>query len=279
MIVVALVLTYLLPPGAFEVVDRQGHEVVVPGSYARVVDAPRLSPLAIFTSIPRGFSAAHEIIFFVFIIGGAFGVFRATRAADALIGFLLRRLGHAPALLVGGGILMFAVGSSTIGMAEEYLPFVPMILALCVGLGVDAVTAVGIMCVGYVVGYGAAIINPFTVLIAQDIAGLPQGSGMTFRLALSAVFLVVGVDHVWRYARRVQADSTTSLVHDIDAAPGLSGRARSSLAGTWLPSSGSWSPSPSSSTGCAHGTGTYEYVVSIPAPPDVESLPALAGLQ
>ena len=119
MIVVALALTYLLPPGEFEVVDRQGHEVVVPGSYARVIDAPRLSPLAIFTSIPRGFSVAHEIIFFVFIIGGAFGVFRATGAADALIGFLLRRLGHAPALLVGGGILMFAVGSSTIGMAEE----------------------------------------------------------------------------------------------------------------------------------------------------------------
>ena len=163
MIVAALILTYILPAGTFERVDHDGHEIVVPNSYRLVSDAPRLSPISIFTAIPRGFAAAQGIIFFVFIIGGAFGVFRATGAADALIGFLLRRMGHVPGLLVGGGIFLFAVGSSTIGMAEEYLPFVPVLLALSFGLGFDAVTAVGILCVGYAVGYGAAIINPFTV--------------------------------------------------------------------------------------------------------------------
>ncbi len=218
MVVVALVLTYILPAGTFERVDHDGHEVVVPGSYTPVDDAPRLSPLAIFTAIPRGFAAAEGIIFFVFIIGGAFGVFRATGAADALIGFLLRRMGHMPGVLVGGGMFLFAVGSSTIGMAEEYLPFVPVLLALSLGLGFDAITAVGILCVGYAVGYGAAIINPFTVFIAQDIAGVPQGSGMGYRLILSGIFLVVGFDHVWRYARRVKADPSRSLVYDVEGA-------------------------------------------------------------
>jgi uncharacterized ion transporter superfamily protein YfcC len=215
MVVVAQILTYVLPAGRFERVEHDGHEVVVPNSYTRVADAPRLNPITIFTAVPRGFAAAQGIIFFVFIIGGAFGVFRATGAADALIGFLLRRMGHMPALLVGGGVVLFAAGSSTIGMAEEYLPFVPVLLALSLGLGFDAVTAVGILCVGYAVGYGAAIINPFTVFIAQDIAGLPQGSGMGYRLILSVVFLAVGFDHVWRYARRVKADPSRSLVHDV----------------------------------------------------------------
>jgi uncharacterized ion transporter superfamily protein YfcC len=205
MIVLALALTYVLPQGRFERQQHEGHAMVVPGSYARATETARLSPLAIFTTIPRGFEAAQGIIFFVFIIGGAFGVFRATGTADAVISVLLQRLGHAPALLVGGGLVLFALGSSTIGMAEEYLPFVPMLLALSLGLGFDAVTGVGILCVGYAVGFGAAIINPFTILIAQDIAGLPQGSGMGFRLALSAVFLLVGFDHVWRHALRVKA--------------------------------------------------------------------------
>ena len=80
----------------------------------------------------------------------------------------------------------------------------------------DAMTAVGILCVGYGIGYGAAVINPFTVLIAQSIAGVEQGSGMGFRLVLMVVLLAIGFRHVWRYASRVKADPSTSLVADIE---------------------------------------------------------------
>jgi len=219
MVVVALLATYLLPQGEFErVTNEHNREQVVPGSYAPVESGTRLPVHSVFTSIPRGFAAAEEIIFFVFIIGGAFGVFRATGAADALIGFLLDRMGNMPAVLIGGGIFLFAAGSSTIGMAEEYMPFVPVLLMLSIGLGYDAVTAVGILCVGYSIGYGSAVINPFTVFIAQDIAGLPQGSGMGFRLILSLVFFLIAFDHVWRYARKIKADPSKSLVADIPAA-------------------------------------------------------------
>lgn len=222
MIVVALILTYVLPQGSYErVTNEHGREQVVPGTYHTVEEPTRLSLVTIFTAVPRGFGAAEEIIFFVFIIGGAFGVFRATGAADALIGFLLRRFGGMPALLVAGGTLIFTAGSSTIGMAEEYLPFVPVLLALCIGLRFDAVTAVGIMCVGYAVGYGGALINPFTVFIAQDIAGIEQGSGMLYRLGLTAVFWAIGFHHVWSYARKVREDPSKSLVADIEPDPKL----------------------------------------------------------
>jgi uncharacterized ion transporter superfamily protein YfcC len=164
--------------------------------------------------VPRGFAAAADIIFFIFIVGGAFAVVRATGAPDAGIAALLRRLGHVPGLLLFGGMFVFAVGSSTIGMAEEYLPFVPLLLVLCVGMGYDAVTAVGVVCLGFGIGYGVATINPFTVLVAQDIAGLEPGSGLGFRLMLFPVFLGIGFHHLWRYAQRVKRDPTTSLVAD-----------------------------------------------------------------
>ncbi|HUP50104.1 MAG TPA: AbgT family transporter [Thermoanaerobaculia bacterium] len=216
MIVAALILTYVLPQGTYQrVKNEEGREQVVPGSYERV-EGPRLSPLAVLTAIPRGFEAAGEIIFFVFIIGGAFAVFRATGAADALIAFLLARMRGAPALLIGGAMFVFAAGSATIGMAEEYLPFVPILLALCVALGYDAVTAVGILCVGYGTGYGAALINPFTVFVAQSVAGIPIASGTPFRAVLLAVFLLIGFDHVWRYARRVKADPSKSLMDGVE---------------------------------------------------------------
>ena len=223
MVVAALLLSWVLPSGAFERVENAaGRLQVVPGSFHET-EVERPSILAIFTAIPRGFSAAHEIIFFVFIIGGAFAVLRATGAVDAALGAMLERLGHRPFWLVTGAMLVFAVGSSTIGMAEEYLPFVPILIALAYALGYDAVTAVGIMTVGYGIGYGVAAINPFTVLIAQDVAGLQPTSGLWLRIVLLFVFLPIGVHHVWRYARKVGADPSASLVAGIEPPTGARG--------------------------------------------------------
>jgi uncharacterized ion transporter superfamily protein YfcC len=217
MIVLAYGLTLVLPAGSYErVTNEAGREQVVPGSYERLADVDRLPPTEVFTAIPHGFEAAGEIIFFILIIGGMFGVFRATGAADAAIGSMLRRFGSRPALLLGGTMAIFALGSATIGMAEEYIPFLPLLVALTAALGMDAIVAVGVMCVGYGVGYGAALINPFTVFIAQDIAGVPQGSGLTLRAVLLVLFFIVGFHHVWRYAKRIQANPEESLVADID---------------------------------------------------------------
>ncbi|MEM6453617.1 MAG: AbgT family transporter [Acidobacteriota bacterium] len=227
MIALAWLATYVLPQGNFARAAADGHggrEQVVPGTYAPAEETVQLSPLRILTAIPEGFAAAQDIIFFVFLVGGAFGVLRATGAIDALIAVLLRTFGRSPALLVIGTMTIFALGSSTIGMAEEYLPFVPVLLALAIGLGFDAVTAVGILCIGYGIGYGVATINPFTVMIAQEVAGLQPTSGFGYRLAITVPFLAIGIHHVWSYARKVKADPSASLVAD-QPRPALAGTA------------------------------------------------------
>ncbi len=218
MVILAQGLSYVLPAGSFDRVENAaGRLQVVPGSFQFTPDAPALSPWASLTAIPKGMSGASGIIFFVFIIGGAFAVLRATGAVDAGIGALLRRWGDRPFWLVAGGTTLFALGSSTIGFGEEYFPFVPVMITLVLALGYDRVTAVGIIMVGYGVGYGAAIINPFTVLIAQDIAGLQPASGLWYRLVLLAVFLPIGIHHVWSYAKKVGRDPAASLVADVSA--------------------------------------------------------------
>jgi len=217
MILVAQVMTYVLPQGQFEHEAIDDHKYkIVPGTYETLEEPHNLAPWAALTAVPEGFKEAEGIIFFVFLIGGAFGVFRATGAADALIGALLRRFGDTPSLLIVGGMFVFSFGSSTIGMAEEYLPFVPMLLALCIVLGYDSITAVGILCVGYATGYGVALMNPFTLIIAQNVAGLEETSGMGYRLVLWAVFLAIGLHHVLRYANKVKQDPSKSLVADIE---------------------------------------------------------------
>jgi uncharacterized ion transporter superfamily protein YfcC len=242
MVVLAYLLTLVLPAGQFEMHTEHGHEVVVPGTYAVIEESASQPWWSLFTVIPRGLESAQGIIFFIFIIGGALAVIRATGALDAALARILKRFGGQPALLIGMGMLAFAVGSSTIGMAEEYIPLVAILITLCVGMRMDTVAAVGIMVVGYGIGYGTAVMNPFTVLVAQEVAGLQPVSGLGFRLAMFAPFFAIGYLHVLRYALRIRQDPQASLVADVPeaqppAAPQsstLDGRQKSVLAVTLL---------------------------------------------
>ena len=207
LIILAQLVTYVLPAGEF---DREGRRVIS-GTY-HLVEADPLPPFTFLTSVPRGLAAAQDIIFFVLIVGGVIAVLRATGAVDAAIGAAIRRLGSKPDLLVGGMVMLFAVGSSTIGMAEEYVAFVPMLVVMCLALRMDAIVAVGIIYVGAGVGYGCAALNPFTVLIAQDIAGLEPASGQGVRWLLLMVCAGIGVHHLLRYAHRLLRDPTSGFL-------------------------------------------------------------------
>jgi len=218
MVVLAYILTLMLPAGAFETQVEHGHEIVVPGTYAVIADSASQPWWSLFTVIPRGLESAQGIIFFIFIIGGALAVIRATGALDAALARVLKRFGGQPALLILMGMLAFAVGSSTIGMAEEYIPLIAILITLCVGMRMDTVAAVGIMVVGYGIGYGTAVMNPFTVLVAQEVSGLQPVSGLEFRLAMFLPFFAIGYWHVLRYARRVREQPEASLVADVPEA-------------------------------------------------------------
>ncbi len=217
--IVALVATWILPAGQFQtVVNDAGREVVVPGTFATVPEARTLMPWELVTVVPRALADAQDIIFFVLIVGGAIGVLRATGTIDALLAGMLRRLGHSPRLLVAGMMTAFATGSATLGVAEEYIPFTIVLISLCVAMRMDAVTAVAALVCGYSIGYGAAFLNPFTLLIAQGVAELPPTSGIGYRLLVFVPFLAIGIHHVLSYAHRVRTDPGRSLVADIPEA-------------------------------------------------------------
>jgi uncharacterized ion transporter superfamily protein YfcC len=213
-----------VPPAEMAIADWKGNakgkKPLVPGTYEVKEDGESLPWHATLTSIAKGFEEAQDVIFFVFVVGGIIGIIRATGAIDALIGRAINAFKGQPVLLVAGMTLLFAVGSSTIGMAEEYMPFIPILVTLCLALKMDAVVALGIVYIGAGVGYGCAAVNPFTVTIAQDIAGVERQSGWEFRVIFMMIAATIGVMHIMRYARKVQADPQRSLVKDIDYSTG-----------------------------------------------------------
>lgn len=225
-VIFAQLLTYAVPQGKFErqpYPKNPAREMVVPGSYASVpaADEVSLRPWHFLTAVPKGLEAAQEIIFLVFLVGGVIAILRATGAIDALLHTAVARLGRRPWILIAGCLIMFGLGSWTIGMGEEYVPLIPILVTMSLAMKMDAIVAMGMIWVPYGIGWACAGTNPFGVLIAQDIAGLPPTSGWAFRLVLLGIFLAVGFEHVYRYARKIQKNPQESLVADVDYSDGF----------------------------------------------------------
>ncbi len=224
LVLLAQLATYVLPSGEFERVLVDGRARAVPGTFHEV-DVASLPWHAALTRIPKGLEKAAEVIFFVLLCGGVIGVLRASGAVDALLARVLARMDGRPVLLIGGMTALLSLGAATIGMAEEYVPFVPILAASCAALGFDAIVAVGIVYVAAGIGYAAAPHNPFTVLIAQRIAGLEPNSAAGFRWILWGLALAVGVTYLVRYALRVRADRSRSYMAGIEPWSPPSGQA------------------------------------------------------
>lgn len=219
LIVLAAVATWIIPAGSYDRVVERGREIVDPLSF-HLVEARPAGIGALFLAFPRGLLEIAEIVFYIFIIGGAFGVLNRTGVIQAGVRSTVRRLGGRKALVVPLLAVVFAVGGGTIGIAEETLVFLPALLVLARTLGYDSLLAGGIALVGANAGFASAFLNPFTVGVAQGIVGLPLFSGMGFRLALWVVMTAVTVVFLARYARRVASRPETSLMYELDQVRG-----------------------------------------------------------
>ena len=199
-------------PGTFQEIDREarGAADTVLHSAGMVFKAPILG----FTD-----PEAVPIIAFVLLIGGAFAVMQRTRAVDAALIRLVRasRQSRTLALLLLPVFMtLFSLGGATFGMAEETVPFVLIFVPMALALGYDSITGAAIPFIGSAAGFAAAFFNPFTVGVAQGIAGLPPFSGAAFRIGLWAVVTAIAIAFVSWHARRVRARPETSPSFEID---------------------------------------------------------------
>ncbi len=237
-ILVCAAATWVVPSGRYEREARevQGvtRDLVVPGTFtglpkhmsvegailgdAQPGHATPVGLLGVLSAIPRGMEAAADIIFFIFMIGGVFGILERTGVITATVGGLLRRLEGRGAVLTVVLMTVMAVGGSTLGMGEEFIPLVPIFVLVARRLGYDALYGVAMVEVAGQVGFAASTTNPFTVSVAQGIAQLPLHSGMPLRIVFLVCALAVACVHLLRYGRRIQADRQRSLVVDVPEA-------------------------------------------------------------
>ncbi len=225
-IVVAQLLSYLIPHGEFErqpYPENPSRTMVVSGTYDNMSeeDQVTIAPWHFLTAIPKGMEAAQDIIFLIFLVGGVIAVLRKSGAIDAALHGAVARLGKSPWILIGGCLLIFSIGAYTIGMGEEYVPLVPIIVTMSLAMRMDAIVAMGMVWIPYGIGWACAGTNPFGVIIAQNIAGVPLMSGSGARLVMMVAFLGIAFHHLYRYAMRVRSDPSSSFVAHVDYSTGF----------------------------------------------------------
>ncbi len=217
MVLIACVLTYIVPAGQYDMKIVADREVVDAETYHSVEQNPA-TVMDFLTAIPRGMIEACQIIFFIFIIGGAFAVLQETRAIEAGVGKLIAVMKDSTIVIIPILMVLFSLGGAIFGMSEETIPFIPIFVSLCIAMGYDSITGAAIVFCGAGAGFAGAFMNPFTVQVAQGIAELPLLSGMGFRVVMYIVMVAVAVFFVLRYAIKVKKNPNLSSMRKFDQA-------------------------------------------------------------
>ena len=169
----------------------------------------------VFSALYEGFSQQAGIIAFVLVIGGAFWIVNSTKAVDdGIMKFigglsnlerfsLVRKLGTGN-IVITLVMLLFGVFGAVFGMSEETIAFVAVVIPLARSLGYDDFVGVCMVYVAAHVGFAGAMLNPFTIGIAQDMSGLTLFSGIEYRILCWVVFMTVTIVFVLWYASRVR---------------------------------------------------------------------------
>jgi uncharacterized ion transporter superfamily protein YfcC len=224
----------------------QGDEVCVETSFDQRLKQLWIAPPNGLYGVEndRGFVSADEqgalygsamIFLFVLAVGAFITVTMKTGAIQTGIGRLALRFRHTGSVLIAILMGVFALGGTTYGMWEETLGFFVLLVPLTLALGYDRMVAAAIIFLGAGAGVMGSTVNPFATGVASDAAGISLGEGIGVRLAMWVVLVALAIGYVLRYASRVRADPSRSVVgisatdaHDaqglIDDVPVLTGR-------------------------------------------------------
>lgn len=218
-LLVIAALSWIVPSGTFEyeMMDVNGtvRKVAVAGTY-HVIDKADVTPtgfLGLFASLYRGCVGAADIIFVIMTCAATFGVVVKTGAFHASIGRVMQRVGDRDRILIPALMLIFGLGGSLFGMLSEFYGFYPLIVGLMIALGYDAMTGFAVLALGEYIGFMASTLNPYTVAVAQSIAGVELYSGVGYRAACFVVLMGISAAYLMVYARKVRHKPELSVTY------------------------------------------------------------------
>jgi uncharacterized ion transporter superfamily protein YfcC len=228
-IVIAAVMTWFVPGGEYarqiKVVNGVERTIIDKDSFQYIEG--NAQTWQVFSALFTGFVNQSGIIILILMIGGGFWIMNASKSIDVGIFSFLRltkKLEHMKFFKTVGVnniiivlvMVMFSIFGAVFGMSEETIAFVIIIVPLAISMGYDSIVGVCMVYVAAHLGFASAVLNPFTIGIAQGIANLPLFSGLEYRIFCWFVINSFGIAWVLWYAKRVKEKPERSPMFKLD---------------------------------------------------------------
>lgn len=231
-IIIAAALTWFIPGGEFDrqavqLPDGSEKEVIIPGSFHYVDSQPQT--WEVFSALYDAFVDPDKaaIIIFILLIGGAFWIMNDSKAIDTTILSFLRRTKKLEQykvfkklgvnnIIITLIMLMFSVFGAVFGMSEETIAFIIIFVPMAISMGYDSIVGVSMCFVAAGLGFAGAMLNPFTIGIAQGLSSVPMFSGIEYRFICWIIINIIGIAYVLRYARKIRRNPQKSSVYKDD---------------------------------------------------------------
>ena len=216
MMIVAVLLTWIIPSGEFERVKDEvsKQSIIIPGTFKYIENNP-ISLFKIPVYIMKGLAKASDIVFLVIIVGGAFNIIIETGMFQSFAGRLTKVFSNKEVLIIPAFSTIFALACTTMGV-NTFIGFAPIAVIIARSIGYDAIVGVSMVALGGAIGFSTGTFNPFTTGVAQSLAGLPIFSGLGYRFICLVAFLIVTNIYIIWYAKKVKANPESSVVYEME---------------------------------------------------------------
>ena len=216
LMITAGILTRVVPAGEYQREIIDGRELIIPDSF-QYVEQPDYPIWRWFTAPIEALGGSDGLMVivigvFVLMVGGSFAILDKIGILQAGVGKIVRAFGGKKYTLLLVVTFFFMALGAFFGIFEEMIPLVPIMLALSYYLGWDALVGLGMSVLATNLGFSAAITNPFTIGIAQKIAGLPLFSGTWFRIPIFIVIYAILAIFLVRYAKKIEKNPESSPI-------------------------------------------------------------------
>jgi uncharacterized ion transporter superfamily protein YfcC len=114
-------------------------------------------------------------------------------------------------------MILFSFFGAIFGMAEETIAFAVIFVPLAISMGYDSLVGVALCYFAAHIGFAGAILNPFTVGIAQGLASVPLFTGIEYRIVAWIIITATGIAFVLWYAARIKKSPARSPMFEADS--------------------------------------------------------------
>ncbi|WP_274952726.1 YfcC family protein [Angelakisella massiliensis] len=211
--IAAMVLTWIIPAGAFDRVAEGSINRVVAGSFHYIDGVPQ-NPWDMLQCIYQGFINSSSTIFMIFFCGAAIGMLEESKSLSTAFTVMANKLRGKEAISMAVIMFGLGLGNSAGVFGNLGIAIVPIGIYLARAMNGDDFLGFLIIYFGLMSGFSIGFANPGILGVAQTIAEIPIFSGTLPRLICCVANITFLYIVTVFYYKRIQKDPTCSLNYE-----------------------------------------------------------------